>query len=66
MSCELPCETQSIMERSDQAADHKNTNQFVSIAHELELVQAYLYIEKERFAERLEIVWEVHRNIDCR
>lgn len=54
------------MERSDQAADHKNTNQFVSIAHELELVQAYLYIEKERFAERLEIIWEVHRNIDCR
>jgi len=36
------------------------------IAIKLELVQAYLYIEKERFADRLEIVWEVYRNIDCR
>jgi sensor histidine kinase YesM len=39
--------------------DFLNATPYVSIKHELELVQAYLYIEKERFEERLEVVWEI-------
>lgn len=36
-----------------------NSDQLVTIEHELELVRTYLYIEKERFDERLNIVWDV-------
>ncbi|GAA3410586.1 ATP-binding protein [Paenibacillus hodogayensis] len=39
--------------------DFLNTGELVELSHELKLVEAYLYIEKERFAERLSIVWEV-------
>lgn len=35
-----------------------NTGKLVALSHELELVRAYLYIEKERFGDRLTIVWE--------
>ncbi|OXM83518.1 ATP-binding protein [Paenibacillus rigui] len=35
-----------------------NSGKLVSLLHELELVRAYLYIEKERFGDRLNIVWE--------
>ncbi|QGQ95956.1 response regulator [Paenibacillus psychroresistens] len=34
--------------------DSKNLNRFVHISHEMALVQSYLYIEKVRFAERLQ------------
>lgn len=44
--------------------DFLNTGKQVALSHELELVQAYLYIEKERFGERLQIVWEVESDID--
>ncbi|MFJ9498170.1 ATP-binding protein [Brevibacillus centrosporus] len=40
-----------------------NTGELVDLSHELELVQAYLFIEKERFEERLSIVWEVDPGI---
>lgn len=40
-----------------------NTNELVELSHELELVEAYLFIEKERFGERLAIVWEVEQGI---
>ncbi|WP_442952385.1 ATP-binding protein [Paenibacillus sp. UNC451MF] len=36
-----------------------NTGELVKLSHELELVKAYLYVEKERFGERLSIVWDV-------
>ncbi|CAH1206710.1 Sensor histidine kinase RcsC [Paenibacillus plantiphilus] len=39
--------------------DFRNTERFVQIQHELELVRAYLFIEKERFEERLQVNWEV-------
>lgn len=39
--------------------DFLNTQHFVELSHELELVKAYLYIEKERFEDRLMIKWEV-------
>ncbi|MNI39330.1 Sensor histidine kinase YpdA [compost metagenome] len=43
--------------------DFLNTGELVELSHELKLVEAYLYIEKERFEERLSIVWEVEPDI---
>ncbi|MNB69894.1 Sensory/regulatory protein RpfC [compost metagenome] len=40
-----------------------NTEERVKLSHELELVEAYLYIEKERFGDRLTIQWEVEPGI---
>ncbi|MBD3920872.1 response regulator [Paenibacillus sp. PR3] len=40
--------------------DFVNTDELVELSHELELVEAYLLIEKERFEERLQIQWEIH------
>ncbi|MFF2092522.1 ATP-binding protein [Paenibacillus sp. NPDC058174] len=36
-----------------------NSGKLVSLSHELELVRAYLHIEKERFEEKLTVVWEL-------
>src|SRR5699024_762228 len=36
-----------------------NVKKEVSLQHELELVESYLYIEKERFGDRLQIKWEI-------
>ncbi|WP_313957985.1 ATP-binding response regulator [Paenibacillus xylanexedens] len=36
-----------------------NSEKMVEITHELELSRAYLYIEKERFAERLNVIWDI-------
>lgn len=44
--------------------DYLNTGELVELSRELELVQAYLYIENERFGDRLSIVWEVEPDID--
>jgi len=46
--------------------DFLNTGELVDISHELELVEAYLYIEKARFEDRLSILWEVERHINLR
>ncbi|MCR8844491.1 ATP-binding protein [Paenibacillus sp. SC116] len=46
--------------------DFLNTGKLVDLTHELELVEAYLYIEKARFEDRLSIVWEVEPNIHLR
>ncbi|MFM9278527.1 hybrid sensor histidine kinase/response regulator [Paenibacillus jiagnxiensis] len=40
-----------------------NTGRLVDLSHELELVKAYLYIEKVRFGDRLSIEWEVEPGI---
>ncbi|MFD2670567.1 ATP-binding protein [Marinicrinis sediminis] len=40
-----------------------NSRKLVLLSQELELVQAYLYIEKERFEDRLSIIWEGERNL---
>ncbi|WP_239327622.1 ATP-binding protein [Paenibacillus sp. ACRRX] len=40
-----------------------NSEQLVPLEHELNLVRSYLYIEKERFDERLHIVWEVNSDM---
>ncbi|WP_441925376.1 hybrid sensor histidine kinase/response regulator [Paenibacillus sp. 2TAF8] len=41
-----------------------NSEKMVEIAHEIDLSKAYLYIEKERFAERLNVVWDIPEDID--
>src|SRR5699024_8837771 len=37
----------------------KNVDDLVSIQDEIDLIKAYLYIEKERFGDRLQIEWEI-------
>lgn len=39
--------------------DFRNSERLVPLEHELKLVKAYLFIEQERFDERLRIQWEV-------
>ncbi|WP_239615557.1 hybrid sensor histidine kinase/response regulator [Cohnella mopanensis] len=43
--------------------DFLNTGELVELTRELELAEAYLYIEKVRFEDRLSIVWEVEPDI---
>lgn len=40
-----------------------NAEPMIPIEHELELVRAYLYIEKERFEDRMTINWDVAENL---
>lgn len=40
----------------------ENLKRLVPLNHELELVRSYLYIQKERFGDRLQIKWEVDEN----
>ncbi|WP_306431057.1 ATP-binding protein [Paenibacillus sp. XY044] len=39
--------------------DFINSEQAVPLSHELELVRAYLYIEKARFGPRLAVIWDI-------
>ncbi|MNC46374.1 Sensor histidine kinase YpdA [compost metagenome] len=41
-----------------------NSHQRVALAHELELVRAYVYIEKARFGERLSVEWDIDEGIN--
>jgi len=43
--------------------DFLNSGKLVSLSHELELVRAYLYVEKERFEDRLNIEWELDADV---
>lgn len=40
---------------------NKNIDKLVPLEDELELVESYLYIEKERFEDRLQIKWEIEK-----
>ncbi|WP_405116503.1 ATP-binding protein [Paenibacillus sp. FSL K6-1217] len=44
--------------------DYMNSQQLVGLSHELELIESYLFIEKARFEERLQIEWEVDSGIE--
>lgn len=44
--------------------DVLNTGELVELSYELKLAEAYLYIEKERFKDRLSVVWEVEPGIN--
>lgn len=43
--------------------DFHNSDRLVPIHRELALVRSYLYIETERFGERLEVLWEADPNL---
>ncbi|WP_438349568.1 ATP-binding protein [Paenibacillus sp. FA6] len=43
--------------------DDKNMMRVVPLEHELELLRSYVYIEQERFGERLQVVWNVQQDI---
>jgi sensor histidine kinase YesM len=43
--------------------DCQNSELLAPLEHELNLLRAYLYIEKERFGDRLQIVWEVDESV---
>ncbi|MFC5591732.1 ATP-binding protein [Sporosarcina soli] len=40
-----------------------NLNRVIPLEEELELVKSYLYIESERFGDRLQVKWEIDENI---
>ncbi|WP_405154526.1 ATP-binding protein [Paenibacillus sp. FSL K6-0108] len=40
-----------------------NAEKTVDIAHEIDLAQTYVYIEKERFPDRLEVLWDIPQNL---
>ncbi|MCA1024519.1 response regulator [Cytobacillus kochii] len=44
--------------------DFKNTEPTVPLDYELSLVRSYIYIENERFSNRLTVVWEIDDPID--
>jgi|SRR5690625_2506253 len=41
----------------------QNLNELVSIDSELSLIRSYLYIGKERFGERLNVIWEIDEGL---
>lgn len=44
--------------------DFKNAEPTVALSHELSLVRSYLYIEKKRFEDHIEIEWDVNPNLE--
>jgi sensor histidine kinase YesM len=44
----------------------KNLETLVPLSHELDLLRAYLYIEKERFGDRLEVEWNLPDHLDAK
>jgi sensor histidine kinase YesM len=45
--------------------DFKNRDRLITLRKELELIKAYLFIEKARFGERLQVVYDIDDTIDC-
>ncbi|MFJ8528083.1 ATP-binding protein [Bacillus sp. NPDC094106] len=37
----------------------------VPLQHELDVLKSYLYIEKERFGKRVQVVWDIESGVDC-
>ncbi|GIO14389.1 hypothetical protein J19TS2_39440 [Cohnella xylanilytica] len=46
--------------------DSANSDQLVPLRKELDLVRAYLYIEKERFGQRVRVEWEADDHLQLR
>lgn len=44
--------------------DFRNAEQLISIQHELELVRSYLWIEQERYDDRLHVEWDIEDGIE--
>ncbi|MGE5627363.1 MAG: AAA family ATPase [Solirubrobacterales bacterium] len=45
--------------------DFKNRDKLVTLSKELELVEAYLFIEKARFGHRLQVIYDIDYSVDC-
>lgn len=45
--------------------DFKNRDKLVTLSKELELVEAYLFIEKARFGKKLQVVYDIDANLEC-
>ncbi len=45
------------------SADFKNAKPLIDINRELSLVKSYLYIQRERFGERINIVWDLEPHL---
>lgn len=45
--------------------DFKNRDRLVTLRKELELVDAYLFIERARFGDRLRVIYNIDDNVDC-
>lgn len=45
--------------------DFKNRDRLVTLRKELELVEAYLFIEKARFGDRLRVIYDIDESVDC-
>ncbi|MFD1178042.1 ATP-binding protein [Paenibacillus puldeungensis] len=45
--------------------DPQNMERVVPLEHELELLRSYIYIEQERFGDRLEVLWEIPLNLSA-
>lgn len=43
--------------------DSRNLERLVPLEHELNLVRSYVYIEQERFGDRLEVVWKIAEDL---
>ncbi|WP_249730642.1 ATP-binding protein [Paenibacillus sp. J2TS4] len=43
--------------------DFQNSDRVASLEHELQLIRSYLFIQKERFGDRLRVVWEIDEPI---
>ncbi len=46
--------------------DLKNLEHLVPLEQELELVRSYLYIEQERFGDRLQVKWEIEEGLELK
>ena len=44
--------------------DFKNTSPLIDLEHELSLIRSYVYIEQQRFGDRLKVEWDVEDGID--
>lgn len=45
--------------------NEKNLSPVIPLSEELDLLRSYLYIEQERFGERLQIQWSIEEHVDC-
>lgn len=45
--------------------DQQNMERVVPLEHELDLLRSYIYIEQERFGDRLEVHWDIPHNLSA-
>ncbi|MDP5255937.1 ATP-binding protein [Shouchella clausii] len=47
------------------ASTKKKLSPVIPLSEELDLLRSYLYIEQERFGERLQVKWAIDEHVDC-